>query len=41
VDFIFMCKLYKPCLKDAAYGISLYLDYWIMRRRAFNVFPYI
>jgi len=27
------------CPKDAAYEIPLYLDYWFMRRRAFNVFP--
>jgi len=40
-DFIFMCKVYKPCLKDAAYEFLLYLDYWFMRRRAFNAFPYI
>jgi len=49
----FMRKLYKPSSKDAAYDISglslkdaayeivLYLDYWFMRRRAFNVFLYI
>jgi len=40
-DFIFMQKVYNPCLKDAAYKIPLYLDYWFMRRRAFNIFPYI
>jgi len=39
--FYFMLWLYKPCLKDAAYEIPLYLDYWFMRRRAFNVFPCI
>jgi len=36
-----MCRFYKPCLKDAAYEIPLCLDYWFMRRRALNVFPYI
>jgi len=40
MDFIFMRKLCKQCLKDAAYGIPLHLDYWFMRR-ALNVFPYI
>jgi len=36
-----MCNLYKPRLKDAEYEIPFYLDYWFMRRRALNVFPYI
>jgi len=40
-DFIFTCKLYKPCLQNAVYKIPLYLDYLFMRRRALNVFPYI
>jgi len=35
-----MHKLYKSCLKDAAYGIRLYLDYWFMKRTALNVYPY-
>jgi len=26
---------------DAVYGFLLYFDYWFMRRRDFNVFPYI
>jgi len=40
-DFIFTRKLYKPCLKDAAYEIPLHLDYWFTRRRILHVFPYI
>jgi len=40
-DFIFMHWLYKPCLKDAANEIPLYLDYWFMRKRALNRFTYI
>jgi len=31
-DFIFMCKLYKPCPKDAVSQISDYLDFQVMRR---------
>jgi len=36
-----MPKLYKPCLKDAAYEAPLHLDYCLMRRKTLNVFPYI
>jgi len=43
-----MCRVYfngtfnKPCLKDAAYEISLYLDYsWFARSRALNEYPHI
>jgi len=39
VDFIFMRKLYKPYLQDAAYEIRL--DNSFVRRRALNVLPYI
>jgi len=37
VYFIFMCKLYKPCPKDAVCQISEYLDRQFMRRRFFNI----
>jgi len=36
-----MCKVYSPCLKDAAYGIPLHLEYWFTRRRVLHVFSYI
>jgi len=29
---VFLCTVYKPCPEDAAYEISLYLDYWFTRR---------
>jgi len=40
-NFILMHKLYKTCLKDAEYEISLYLDYWFTRRRTLNEFSNI
>jgi len=40
VDFILLYKVNKPCLKEAAYEIPLYLDYWFTRR-AVNVLSYI
>jgi len=41
VNILFLCaKVYTPCLKDAAYEIPLYLDYWFMRT-TLNVFPYM
>jgi len=36
-----MHKLYNPYSMDAAYEISLYLDYGFMKRTALNVRPYI
>jgi len=41
MDYIFMCKLYKPCLKDVAHEIPLYLEYLFTRRRALYVLPYL
>jgi len=35
--FFFMCKLYKPCPKDAVCQISEYLDCQFMRRRSSNI----
>jgi len=32
-----MCKLYKPCPKDAVYQISEYLECQFMRRRFFKI----
>jgi len=32
-----MCKLYKPCPKDAVCQISEYLDFQFMRRRIFKI----
>jgi len=39
--FIITRKLYKSCLKGAAYGINLDLDHWFMRKRGLHGFPYI
>jgi len=40
-DFILTRKLYKLCLKDAAYEILLHLDYWFTWKRGLPVFPYV
>jgi len=36
-EFIFMCKLYKPCPKDAVPQISEYLECQFMRRRFYKI----